>query len=162
MLHIPFSAVLVGTALIAIPAAAQTSSGTTQVIERQSPFQWRASKMIGLNVYSPNNEKIGDISEILLDDNGNAEAAVLGVGGFLGIGTKDVAVPFKSLQWKMDRARATSDSVPSTTGSSTSPQPDRVQDRPDHAVLDMTPDQLKAAPEFKYAGGSSGSSHRER
>ena len=49
--------------------------------------------MIGLNVYNPNKERIGDISEILLDNNGNAEAAVLGVGGFLGIGTKDVAVP---------------------------------------------------------------------
>lgn len=112
MLRIPLSTLLVGTALFVVPAAAQTESAAGQFITQQSPDQWRAYKMIGLDVYSPNNEKIGNISEILLDKNGNAEVVVIGVGGLLGIGTKDVAVSFKSLQWKMDRPRTASDGAP--------------------------------------------------
>ena len=101
--------------------------------------------MIGLNVYNPNNEKIGDISEILMDKNGNAEVVVIGVGGFLGIiGTKDVAVPFKSLQWKMDPQAPPAEPVVA-----------RAQGYPDHAVLNMTQDQLKTAPDFKYVGSAS-------
>ena len=47
----------------------------------------------------PNEEKIGAISEVLVDHSGDAQAAVIGVGGFLGIGQKDVAIPFKTLKW---------------------------------------------------------------
>jgi ribosomal 30S subunit maturation factor RimM len=45
---------------------------------------WRSSKLIGLNVYNDQNEKLGDISEILLDKSGKVEGVVIGVGGFLG------------------------------------------------------------------------------
>jgi ribosomal 30S subunit maturation factor RimM len=72
MLRIPLSTLLVGTALFVVPAGAQTNSADGQFITQQSPDQWRAYKMIGVNVYNPNNEKIGDVSEILLDKNGNA------------------------------------------------------------------------------------------
>ena len=169
MLRIPLSTLLVGTALFVVPAAAQTESAAGQFITQQSPDQWRAYKMIGLDVYSPNNEKIGNISEILVDKNGNAEVVVIGVGGLLGIGTKDVAVSFKSLQWKMDRPRTASDGAPaSTTDPGTPVQPrgapsspsSGAQEYPDHAFLNMTQDQLKAAPEFKYAGSASGSTQQ--
>ena len=50
-------------------------------------------------VISANNESIGDINDVIVDRNGQAIAAVVGVGGFLGIGEKDVAVPFKSLEF---------------------------------------------------------------
>ena len=158
MLHIPLGT-LVGTALL---VAAQTNSAAGQFLEQQSPDQWRTTKMIGLSVYGLNKEKIGVIGEILLDKNGNAEAAVIGVGGFLGIGTKDVAVPFKSLQWRMDRTSSASDERPSTTGSggvSLPAQPPATPEQgyPHDAVLSMTQDQLKAAPEFKYSGSVSGS-----
>jgi hypothetical protein len=159
MLRTALSALLIGAALLVVPAAAQTNSAAGQFIAKQSPDQWRAYKMIGLNVYSPNNERIGDISEILLDNHGNAQAVVIAVG-FLGINTKDVAVPFKSLEWKMDRARTASDGAPSTPtpGSDAhSPAQPTASEYPDHAVLNMTQDQLKAAPEFKYAGSASGS-----
>jgi hypothetical protein len=153
LLRTPLAALFIGTAIFVVPAAAQTDTAAGQFIVQQAPDQLRANKMIGVNVYGPNDESFGAISEILLDKNGNAEAVVIGVGGFLGIGTKDVAVPFKSLQWKMERPKTASGGGPgSTTGSGALP----VQPRgaPDHAVLNMTQDQLKAAPEFNYMSGA--------
>jgi hypothetical protein len=104
--HIAYCLVL--TALTAAPVMAQTKSdaeeGGIQFITEQSPDQWRGSKLIGINVVGPNEEKIGAISELLVDHSGNAQAAVIGVGGFLGIGQKDVAIPFKTLRWGEVRA----------------------------------------------------------
>jgi ribosomal 30S subunit maturation factor RimM len=53
---------------------------------------WRSSKLIGLNVYNDQDEKLGAISEILLDKSGKADFVVIGVGGFLGIGQHDIMV----------------------------------------------------------------------
>lgn len=59
----------------------------------------RASKIIGTNVYNRQDEKLGDIKEIVLDpSSGSVSYAVISVGGFLGIGEKLVAVPWKALQ----------------------------------------------------------------
>jgi sporulation protein YlmC with PRC-barrel domain len=157
----------VSTALIAAPALAQAQSdqpgmkSSGEFIKAQSPSQWRASKLVGLNVYGPNDEKIGDISEVLIDRGGNVHAVVIGVGGFLGIGKKDVALPFKSLKWvshedaqtttsKSDRPPATR---PGTTGTAApdTRNTDAYQGYPHHAVVSMSKDELKSAPEFRYA-----------
>lgn len=59
----------------------------------------RASKIIGTNVYNRQGEKLGDIKDIVLDPgNASIRYAVVSVGGFLGIGEKLVAVPWKTLQ----------------------------------------------------------------
>ena len=50
------------------------------------------------NVYDPSNNKIGEIMDVLLDKDGKAAALIIGVGGFLGAGEKDVAVPFNAVQ----------------------------------------------------------------
>ena len=50
------------------------------------------------DVYDAHDNKIGDVSDVLLDKNGQVTAVILGVGGFLGIGEKDVAVPFNSVR----------------------------------------------------------------
>ena len=68
----------------ASPPAASTTASTSTM--------WRASKLIGVNVYNDQNEKLGDISEILLDKTGKADFVVIGVGGFLGIGQQDIMV----------------------------------------------------------------------
>jgi hypothetical protein len=47
------------------------------------------------NVYDPNDSKIGEIMDVLVDKSGKATALIVGVGGFLGAGEKDVAVPFE-------------------------------------------------------------------
>ena len=50
------------------------------------------------NVYDPADNKIGEIEDVLVDRDGKINAAIVGVGGFLGIGEKHVAVPFNAVQ----------------------------------------------------------------
>src|SRR5262249_6655319 len=50
------------------------------------------------NVYDPSDNKIGEIMDVLIDRGGKASALIIGVGGFLGAGEKDVAVPFDAVQ----------------------------------------------------------------
>ena len=90
--------------------------GTGTWMTQEQPGQWRASKLEGLDVYNQNNEKIGDISELIVDSSGKIQAVVIGVGGFLGMGERDVAVPMDQIKFVNEpRAVATT----TTTGSST-------------------------------------------
>ena len=73
----------------AAPPAATKADATAPKLA--SPH-WRASKMIGLVVYNEQNEKLGDINEIILDKDGKALGYVIGVGGFLGMGEHDILV----------------------------------------------------------------------
>ena len=50
------------------------------------------------SVYDPQDNKIGDIKDLLADKGGKIDAAIVGVGGFLGAGEKNVAVPFNSVK----------------------------------------------------------------
>jgi sporulation protein YlmC with PRC-barrel domain len=50
------------------------------------------------NVYDPSDNKIGGVDDILIDKEGRVTAVIIGVGGFLGMGEKDVAVPFSSVR----------------------------------------------------------------
>ena len=77
------------------------------------------------DVYDPNNNKIGQISDVLVDKSGKISTLIIGVGGFLGAGQKDVAVPFEEVQ--------------ATT-----------KDNKVHLVMNTTKDALKSAPGFKY------------
>jgi sporulation protein YlmC with PRC-barrel domain len=52
----------------------------------------RASKLIGSEVYNLNNEQIGEVEDLILDNGKNVKAVVVSVGGFLGIGDRNVAV----------------------------------------------------------------------
>jgi len=97
-------------------------------VQKQGANEWRSSKLVGTNVYGPGDEKIGDINEVLIGNNGAVHAVVIGVGGFLGVGEKDVAIPFKSLNIKH---ADNSDKI------------DRISVR-------YTKDQLKQAPGFKF------------
>lgn len=49
-------------------------------------------------VYTPKEEKIGDINDVLVDKSGKVTAFIVGVGGFLGVGERDVAVPFSAVK----------------------------------------------------------------
>jgi sporulation protein YlmC with PRC-barrel domain len=57
-----------------------------------------ASKLIGLDVKSPEDKKVGDIGEVVLDKDGKAEGVVVDVGGFLGIATHPVLLGWKDVQ----------------------------------------------------------------
>jgi sporulation protein YlmC with PRC-barrel domain len=50
------------------------------------------------NVYDARDNKIGEINDLLLDNGGKINAVIVGVGGFLGVGEKNVAVPFQALK----------------------------------------------------------------
>lgn len=150
------------------PSGMQQSGGRA-FITQQAPGTWQASKLIGVGVYNQTNEKVGSISDVLLDQSGRATGVVIGVGGFLGLGERSVAVPFDALKWSMapvsqsaanESPNGTTASSPGLGGSvsSTNPTSDatRNTDRsaaayPDHALLaNASKDQLQSAPEFKY------------
>jgi sporulation protein YlmC with PRC-barrel domain len=166
---------LVITALGTGVASAQTATRTdaTAPAAAHREGEWRASKLVGVDVYNEGNEKIGDISEIILDKSGKVANVIIGVGGFLGMGEHYVAVAYDKLKWvnepvrsasaASDRpaaapatsvdsnARTTSDgSVRTTTTGTASTTARNTNWYPDHVVYNATKDQLKAMPEFKY------------
>jgi len=142
-------------ALLSTSALAQNSN--TQ--NATATGDWQASKLIHLNVYNSQNEKIGDIKELMFNKSGQIDQVAIGVGGFLGMGEHDVAVKFGDLKW-VDQPVASTTSTqtrPATTGmtntTTTTASAPRAADKrtyPDHAVLDATKDQLKAMPQFDY------------
>lgn len=76
-------------------------------------------------VYDTKDAKIGDVEDVLLDKSGKVDAVILGVGGFLGIGEKDVAVPFNAI-------RVTE------------------KDGKRYLVVDTTKEALQSAPSYTY------------
>ena len=81
------------------PAAGAQMNATQSIafVQDQKSTDWRSSKLVGTNVYGQDNTKIGDINDILIGGGGNVQAVVVGVGGFLGVGEKNVAIPFDAL-----------------------------------------------------------------
>ena len=125
---------------------------------------WRASKLVGLDVYNDSNEKLGDISEILVDNTGKINAVVIGVGGFLGVGQHDIAVSFDKLKWVNEPIRSASSDRPARRPPARQPRrrvrraaewhrrrPARIDWYPDHAMMSGTKEELKAMPAFKYS-----------
>ncbi len=130
--------------------AATATSGASGWLTKEAPGEWRASRMVGLNVYNDENEKIGSIAELIVDRSGKLDAVVVGAGGFLGLGERDVAIPYGQINWvftPVGRGRSSNGVIPADTARSTS---DR-ESYPDHAVLNMTKEQLKMAPAFSYS-----------
>jgi sporulation protein YlmC with PRC-barrel domain len=145
-----------------------TPAERTQTTTSTSPIAttpgWRASKLVGVNVYNNDNEKIGDISEILLDTSGKVSGVIIGVGGFLGLGQHDVLVQMDQLKFVNEPRSATAPTTtapPSTTTAPTSPTTAPTAGTttarsanekwyPDHALMNATKDQLKGMPAFKY------------
>jgi sporulation protein YlmC with PRC-barrel domain len=151
------AAALLGTALLTGAAySAETTttdrSNINTAVHKEG--QWRSSKLIGVNVYNDNNDKIGDIQELILDKSGKVDNVVLGVGGFLGMGEHYVAVPMEKLKWVNEPVKTSSTAAPadkSTVGSNSRPAREANEKwYPDHAVFNATKDQLKAMPQFKY------------
>ena len=172
------AAALLSAAVIAGPAYAQQpadraapAATTTQAAGAKMMLKgnWRASKLMGLDVYNEANEKLGDINELILDKDGRINAAVIGVGGFLGMGEHDIAVSMDKLKFVETPVR-TSSTAPTgtapagtardtTTGAATTTTTTTPTARsadandwtPDHAVMSGNKDQLKAMPQFKYS-----------
>ncbi len=82
-----------------------------------------ASKLIGRNVQNAQNETIGEIKSIYLGKDGKVDSVMVGVGGFLGMGEREVKLAWKDLN---------------------------ITNNGEKVTVDMTKDQLKAQPEYKY------------
>ncbi|MBR0842407.1 PRC-barrel domain-containing protein [Bradyrhizobium liaoningense] len=174
MLMKSIAAGLAGTALLATVAFAQQSPTATTdkaptaatTTTTSASDQWRASKMSGLKIYNEANENIGSINDLLMDKSGNIKIAVIGVGGFLGMGEHLVAVPFDKLKFVNEAVAYTSTSATNppgrpasttTTGAATGTDKTATTTSsaskwyPDHAVFNASKDELKNMPEFKYS-----------
>jgi hypothetical protein len=79
-------------------SAAATTNGKATFIHQQTSDQFLASKFKGTDVVGADDKKIGDVSDILFDKDQKVLAYIVGVGGFLGIGSKDVAIAPSSFQ----------------------------------------------------------------
>jgi sporulation protein YlmC with PRC-barrel domain len=110
---------------LAAAAAETPKAGSAQIMTSVPPQSITVADWYKQSVYDPSNNKIGEIMDVLLSQDGKVNALIIGVGGFLGMGEKDVAVPF--------------DAVKHT-----------VKDGNTYLTLDSTKDALKAAPGLKY------------
>jgi sporulation protein YlmC with PRC-barrel domain len=81
---------------------ATAPSGGPQFLSRQDSSSWLASDLLGRAVVNANNETIGDVDNLVTDENGKIIAVVIGAGGFLGLGEKEVAVRFEDLELSRD------------------------------------------------------------
>ncbi|MET0503556.1 MAG: PRC-barrel domain-containing protein [Candidatus Binatia bacterium] len=144
-------------------APAATTSPASSSDKMMLKGKWRASKLMGLDVYNEANEKLGDINELILDADGKVHAVVIGVGGFLGMGEHDIAVTMEKLKFIEEPVRTSSTATTTretTTGAATTPATTTTTTTratsandwtPDHAVMSGNKEQLKALPQFKYS-----------
>jgi PRC-barrel domain len=118
-------ALSVGAMLVTSAGYAQSMSAGRDLMTAVPSSSLTVTDWYKQSVYDRSNSKIGDISDVLVGPNGQIDAAIIGVGGFLGAGEKQVAVSFSSIKRTM--------------------KDDKV-----YLTLDTTKDALKNAPGFKY------------
>ena len=126
-------------------------------ITRQAAGTVRAPKLVGVAVYDSDNKSVGKVEDVLLGHDGVAKVIVIGMGGFLGIGSREIGLPYAAIHWRTE-ARKVEAGQPGA-GAADQPvmktvptaQTEAYQGYPDKAVLDMTQAELKSAPEFHYA-----------
>src|SRR6266853_3915775 len=116
-------AIGVSTAAIAQQPAPMTS-GPAEIFSRL-PAGTTVTNFYKQNVYDPSDNKIGEVDDVLIDKEGRVTALIIGVGGFLGMGEKDVAIPFSALHASEKNNKW-------------------------YLVLNTTKDALKTAPGFTY------------
>ncbi|MBO0661878.1 PRC-barrel domain-containing protein [Jiella sp. CQZ9-1] len=83
---------------------------------------WRATDLEGKDVYDPKGDSIGEITDVLVSKDGKVMAVLVGVGGFLGIGEKDVAVSMTALEFgpgKTEGLKSEKEAAAETTASTT-------------------------------------------
>jgi sporulation protein YlmC with PRC-barrel domain len=92
------------TTTTARPATMADTSATSSSKYFTADHQVRASKVVGASVYNDQNQSIGSVDDVLMSDSDHkAGTAVISVGGFLGMGSKLVSVPFDQLKIENDK-----------------------------------------------------------
>jgi len=111
--------------LLASSAAFAQSAGTKAEILTSVPAGVTVTDWYKQTVYDPSDSKIGEIMDVLVTPDGKISGLIVGVGGFLGAGEKDVAVPFNAVKHTSKNNKV-------------------------YLTMDTTKDALKSAPGFKY------------
>lgn len=107
---------------------------------------WRLNDLQGKTVYSADGSNIGEINDVVLSQNGSVSAVIIGVGGFLGMGEKNVAVNVGSLQ--VVPGDASGPTAATSDDSSTGPGSNSTTAASSRLVLNVTRDQLESAPAY--------------
>src|SRR6201993_2776470 len=122
------SAAMIGVFLVGGRAEAQVAPQTVELAKvnvQKLAAGYRASKVIGTSVVNDANETIGKIDDLLVSADGKEPFAVLSIGGFLGMGTRLVVVPYALLKFAGNKV----------------------------TLPGGTKEGLRRLPEFKYAAG---------
>jgi sporulation protein YlmC with PRC-barrel domain len=116
----------------ALPTSVLAFTGGLGLAETTlSTSQWLASDVYKASIYDPSDNKIGNVTNLVIETNGNVTAAIISVSsGFLGVNQKDVVIPFKELKAS-------------------------TRDGKDWLVLNRTKDELMTAPAFNSTGAPS-------
>ena len=117
---------LFGVALYATLAQAQVPGAASEILTTIPADAGTITHWYKQSVYDPSDAKIGEVTDVLVDKGGKVQALIVGVGGFLGIGEKDVAVPFRAVEFKSK------------------------DNNKWYPIMHTTKDALKNAPGFKY------------
>ncbi len=129
MKHTLLASVAVAAILAPLPALAQSDTDAkaeVKFLAKQQVDETLASRMMGLNVQSPSGEELGDVNDLVIGPDGTITGAVIGVGGFLGIAEKNIAVSYNSIEMQTSDGQAV-------------------------VVLAASKDELKAAPDYRDA-----------
>jgi sporulation protein YlmC with PRC-barrel domain len=84
------------------PKSAEATPSGAPFLTKQESSDWLVGNLIGKSVVNADNESIGDVNDLVTDQNGKIIAIVVGAGGFLGIGEKDVAIRFEDVKLARD------------------------------------------------------------
>ncbi len=121
-------------------ASESTPASEVKFITSQGADQWVFTKFRGIDVRGPDNASIGSVNDLLFDGTGKIIGVVIGVGGFLGIGTKNIAIDMSAFNV-----------VPADSGTNDINNTSAAND-PSNVKLKVawTKDQLQEAPDFQY------------
>lgn len=116
-------------ALMAPASAMAQNAGKVQFLTQQASTERLASSLVGVSVQNSSGEELGDVNDLILNASGQTTGVVIGVGGFLGIAEKNVAIAYDKMQTtKKDNATV--------------------------IVLNATKAELEAAPDYRNADGN--------
>src|SRR5690349_8885165 len=154
------------------PSSPDTERTTAAPVEtgrlHRTHGAWRSSQVVGTAIYNDHDERIGSVDDLLVGQDGKISEAVLSVGGFLGIGTKLVAIPYDKLRFEEHTGNRTTTGSPAGTatvppvapvGTPAAPATPRTPTaappaRPVATIRLVLPgatrDSLRAQPEFRY------------
>ena len=107
-----------------VPPVAPGLTPDTFFSAKLQPASWLASDAMNEPVHNLQKEKIGEVDDLVIDGDGKVVAAIIGIGGFLGMGEKDVAINIRAIRMNQDEKGKTL------------------------LVLDISKDALKAAPAY--------------